>query len=133
MARRPRGAELEFRREVRLVEDAREFITVGPEHDVWRSDPSPMSVTDGAFVRLEPPEYASDEHVAALRAALLKGGAVRVAVLPRRRRAAVLAPRERRPHRRAREVVLEMVAEVDDGDRAAVAAFAEEVMSRRGL
>jgi hypothetical protein len=129
---RARRAELEFRCEERLVENARPFFTFDAEHAAWGGQVAYFEVPKGAFVRLEPPEFVDDAQLAGIRD-YVASFAERVVVLPRRRPAEVLAPREARPHRRAREVVLELVAESPEEGRAELAAFCEEVMARRGL
>lgn len=129
------GAEPGFRppREV-PVEGARRFVTLGPDWPGWRDDEAefPPEV-EGAFVRVEPPPEASEatvEHVRSLAGKL----AVRVSVAPRRRAPAVLAPREKRPHLKAREVVEGLVAEHPrEADRPALSQLCEELMAKRGL
>ena len=145
MARTRRGAGVDSRRvEERLVEGARAFVTIGPEHRTWDAGKvdengdvveASLDVAPGSFVRVEPPPGASDEDVASVRAACEKLGAIRVVVLPRRRAAVVTAPREKRPHRKAREVVGELVKEANlpEEDRAALSELTEAIMSRCGL
>lgn len=136
MARTPKAEDPDYRVEERLVEGARAFVTIGPDAFVWKVlEAQHLPDLRGAFARLEPPPEATDEEVARVRRLCDEGQALRVIVLPRRRAAAVLAPREKRPHRRAREVVAELVGEVNipEEDRAALKELAEQVMSRRGL
>jgi len=123
-----------LRIEERRVENAREFVTIGPEHEAWSADPPGTFHigVGGAFVRIEPPQGASDEAVATARRCAAVT-ALRVTVLPRRRAAVVLPPRERRPHRKLREVVLELVEEARVDDPAALAAFVEKTMAKRGI
>jgi hypothetical protein len=86
-------------------------------------------------VRVEPPPDASDEAVASVRRAAEKV-ALKVVVLPRRRAAVVTAPRDKRPHRRARDVVEELVREANlpsEEDRQALAALCEGIMAARSL
>ncbi len=137
MARARRELGHVSRIEERLVEDARAFITIGPDSPLWKLgwDTSADANILGAFVRLEPPPDASDETVAKMKREAERK-ALRVVVLPRRRPAEVLAPREKKPHRKAREVVAELVAEAnlpDEGCRAALVELVELIMSRRGL
>lgn len=145
MARTKRQAGPGTRRvEERLVEGAREFVTIGPEHPTWRPGrfdengneiDADVVVPEGAFVRVEPPRDATDDAVAAVREAAKKAGALRVTVLPRRRAAVVRAPKERRPHRRARDVVTELVAEanVREEDRESLRELTEAIMAARGI
>lgn len=120
--------------EERLVEGARAFVTIGPEDPRWTLgwDSSSDLTTLGAFVRLEPPADASDETVAKMKREAERK-ALRVVVLPRRRATAVQAPREKRPHRRAREVVVELVETANVEDRVALRALCEGAMSKVGL
>jgi hypothetical protein len=123
--------------EERLVEGARSFITIGPDAFVWmvlEAQHLPPNIK-GSFVRLEPRDVSTDEEVARVRGLCEAAGALRVMVLPRRKGATVLAPREKRPHRRARDVVAELVREanVREEDRSALAEFCETIMSRRSL
>ena len=133
MARKPReeGAGPGARCEVRAVEGARAFVTFGPEHAAWQGvgaiDSSVLAVPEGAFVRLEPPPDAEDALIAEVRVCV-ESQALRVVVLPRRRGAVVQAPREKRPHRKAREVVEELVAEANVEDRGALREFCEAVI-----
>ena len=124
----------------KLVEGARAFVTIGPEHPTWggeRAADGEEQCTDlglrgGEFVRVEPPGDASDEDVADVRRAAEKV-ALRVVVLRRRRAQVLTAPREKRPHRRARDVVHALVEDANVEDRPALAALCEGVMSKRGL
>lgn len=136
--------EPEFQVVEKFVEGARAFVTIGPEHRTWDAGKvdengdvveAPLDVAPGSFVRVEPPPGASDEDVASVRAACEKLGAIRVVVLPRRRAAVVTAPREKRPHRKAREVVGELVKEANlpEEDREAVRALCEGVMAKVGI
>jgi hypothetical protein len=148
MARKPRvaGARVHVATEV-FIDGAREFFTIGPEAIAW-CPPIHLAVDDaeikaiiekstGAFVRLEPPAEATEEQVARIKKICEMAGAVRVQVLGRRRAAAVTAPKEKLPHRKAREVVEELVREAcyaeKDWDRNALGSFVEEIMARRGL
>lgn len=123
-----------FRCEEREIEGARVFLTVGTQHVAWgEHDTYGDPRARGAFVRVEPPADATDEKVAEVRRRCEQIGAVRVQVLPRRNAADVLVPREKKPHPRARDVVMELVAEANAPDRAALASFVEDIMSRRSL
>ena len=140
MARTRRGPGVDSRRvEERLVEGARAFVTVGPDAFVWKVLEAQHLPADlrGAFVRLEPPggDASTDEEIARVRRLCEEAGALRVAVLPRRRAATVLAQREKKPHRKAREVVAELVREanVDEADRAALSDLTEGVMAKCNL
>lgn len=140
MARTRRDPGVDSRRvEERLVEGARAFVTVGPDAFVWKVLEAQHLPADlrGAFVRLEPPggDASTDEEIARVRRLCEEAGALRVAVLPRRRAATVLAPREKKPHRKAREVVAELVREanVDEADRAALSDLTEGVMAKCNL
>jgi hypothetical protein len=121
--------------EERLIEGARAFVTIGQDAFVWmvlEAQHLPQGLK-GAFVRLEPREVSTDEEIARVRRLCEEGGALRITTLPRRRAAAVLAPREKKPHRKAREIVAELVAESNCPDREALSILCEGVMSRRGL
>ena len=140
MARKTRpevaGTRVPARVESRPVEGARQLVTIGPEHVAWRGweGKLPMSA-DGAIVRVQPPESATDEEVARVVENLRSTGAVAVKVQQRRRSATVVEPREQRPHARARDVVTELVtaANVEEDQRPALLAFVEQVMAGAGL
>jgi hypothetical protein len=112
------------------VEGARELITLGPEHPCWGGIPFGC---DGAFVRVIPPDGATDEQVRYVVETAKQMGAVAVRVLPRRRQAVVVEPRAARPHVRARDVVLELVGASNVEDRVALGEFCERVMGKVGL
>lgn len=126
--------------EERLVEGARAFVTIGPEHPTWSAGQTAdgeevdgdLGLRGGEFVRVEPPRDASDEDVASVKRAAEKLGAIKVVVLPRRRASIVQATREKKPHRKAREVVAELVrdANVPEEDRAALSELTEAIMSK---
>lgn len=139
MARTRREAVSEpgFRIEEKLVEGARAFVTIGPDDTRWTLgwDSSADVSTLGAFVRLEPPPDASDETVALMRREAERK-ALRVIVLPRRRASVVTAPREKRVHRRARDVVGALIAEANlptEEDRVALRVLCDGVMGKRGI
>jgi hypothetical protein len=121
-----------------FVSGAREFVTFGPA--LWTENPDlgdsevRCSVSlKGAFVRLEPPAEATDEQVAKVKRYCEANGAVRVSVLPRRRAAQVVAPTEKRPHRKVREVVAELVDAANVEDREGLRTTCETIMSKRNL
>lgn len=116
-----------------FVQDAKRLVTIGPEWVGWtKGDHELSGDMQNVFVRLVPPETASDENVDEARAHFERCGA-KVMVLPRRRAAVVLTPREKRPHRRAREVIDAMVGEANFEEKAALASFVGELMDQVGL
>jgi hypothetical protein len=118
----------------RPVDGSVRLETIGPESDSWKYEPPFVfgGSYAGCFVRVVPPPEASDEMVTAIRAGFEAAGA-KVVVLPRRRAAVVTTPREKRPHRRAREVVRDMVKSANVEDRGALGSFVDELMDRNGL
>ena len=119
------------------VDSPREFVTIGVDHPAWRfgtAESFDLRIPRGAFVRLEPPPSASDEVVARVRE-IAEKVALHVVCLPRRRAYVITAQREKKPHRKAREVVAELVGEANvlEADRAALSEFVESVMAKRGL
>lgn len=134
VARVPRAhPEPRFRSEERLVADAREFVTIGQEHRCWSTDGWTLGIPRGAFVRIDPPKDVSDELVEDVREIARDEGAAFVQVLPRRKSTTVLAPRAPVEHRRARDVVLEIIAESNVEDPAALRDFCDIIMSKRGM
>jgi hypothetical protein len=116
------------------VRGARELVTVGPEHPWWRDDGITVP-TDwkGAIVRLRPPEDADDVRVDGVVAFLTAAGASAVRLERRRGKKVVDAPVERKPHARARDVVLSLTQQANVRDRERFAAFVDGVMGRAGL
>lgn len=113
-----------------LVRGARELVTLGPDHPCWQGIPFGC---DGAFVRLLPPGDATEEQVRKIAETARQMGALAVRVLPRRRGAVVVEPRERRPHVRVRDVVLELARAANVGDAAKLVEFVERVMGQCSL
>lgn len=125
--------------QVIAVEGARELVTIGPDDPIWQVDV--VAFLEGAgirckgmIVRLIPPNTATDEQVAKVRESIADAAAIRV--MPRRKAAVIVATEElpeRGAHKRAREIVSQLVGESNTRDRAALQAFCEQVMSRVGL
>lgn len=132
-------AQLAIEPRVVDVEGARELVTIGPDAPIWKVDLAGAFRTDdlcaGKIVRLIPPHDATDEQVAGVRAAVASAAAVRL--MPRRRVAVVVEEKAQgmgtSAHRRARDVVLQMVEEANTRDRSALRAFCEQVMARAGM
>jgi hypothetical protein len=116
------------------VRNARELVTVGPEH-VWWRDHGAAVPTDwaGAIVRLRPPEDVEDARLEDIAVFIRAAGASAVTIERRRGRKVVDAPLERKPHARARDVVAGLAAQANVRDRERFAAFVDGVMSRAGL
>lgn len=121
----PRGPVVE-----RLPVPARPLVT----------DPCDGSVKhptiSGAIVRLRPAEGVTEEQVEAVRARWVGMAAVRVFVEPRRKPAVVpndIHAKRRNARSSARAVVLEMVAESNSSDPAALAEIVERILSEENL
>jgi len=108
------------------VANARPLVTLGPDHPCWAGIPFGV---DGAIVWVVPPESATDEEVAKVVHNAETSGAVKVKVERRRKSRVVLDAKERRPHLRARDVVLEIARAANVPDRDALVAFCERVMA----
>jgi hypothetical protein len=89
---------------------------------------------EGCFVRVQPPPDVLPQRLADLKRALYVAGAAAVSVQRARRAAVVTQEREpERPSATAREVVLEMVAEANTKDRAALTERVEKTLGKVGL
>jgi hypothetical protein len=127
--------------EVREVAEARELITVDPQHKAWGhqhapTDPGTMfdyRVFNGAIVRLQPPEWMDDRGVESIRAEIEKYGAKVVRVGARRKSRVLTEPRGPTQHASARAVVLQLVEESNVDDRDALRTFCDAVMQRQGV
>lgn len=108
------------------------LLTVGADHAAWGGRREELGrVAPGSFVRVFPPEGASDGDVEAVCRAL--GDGCRVRVMPRERAAATPVLAEASPRRSARDVCLALVEEVVSRDRDALRALAEEIMAEAGI
>lgn len=137
MARTRKAPEAEPGVRVREVpiDGTREFVTIGPGHPVWGGMDAVALLSLprlGAFVRIEPPPEATEAAVAAV-LAWCEQNSLRASLVPRRRPSEVVAPREKREHRKARDVVWELVGESGVGDKGALRDFCEAVMQRAGI
>jgi ADP-ribosylglycohydrolase len=115
------------------IEGARRLVTIGPDDPIWEA--GSVEPYRGAIVRIVPAAAMTDEKVDSLRLRIAQVAAA-TRVLPRRHAGVVTeAPRapERSAHKRAREIVGQMVDEANTNDREALRAFCEEVMGRAGL
>ena len=120
--------------EMREVAGAAEVVTFAPDDAVvwaFADDIDTSEIPKGAFVRLAPPEDVDEAKLERLRTELAK--VATVVVLPRRRAAVVVAPREKRLHQNARQVIQLMVAEANVEDGEALATLTEEVMEANGI
>jgi hypothetical protein len=114
------------------VEGARMLVTIGPDDPIWES--GGVESYRGAIVRFVPGDR-TDEEIDRLQLRIAQVAAA-TRILPRRRAGVVTEqPREprRSAHKRARELVGQMIEEANTQDRSALQAFCEEVMSRAGL
>lgn len=87
----------------------------------------------GAFVRIRSPETMSDEELSKLRAKVIEQGAIAVRVLPRRQAQVLTTPKVDMKTRSIREVIVQMVAESNTTDRAALTEVVEHTMAKVGL
>jgi hypothetical protein len=117
--------------------DTPDFFVVEEGHPVWIKPIGEVTAADvprGCFVRVEPPEGASDEVVEHLRKRLELGGAAAVRVMPRRRGAVVPAAALSKLGRfGTREVVLQLVEAARTTDRAALREAVEAALAASGL
>jgi hypothetical protein len=114
------------------VDGSRALATIGPDDPIW--DRGSVEPYRGAIVRIARGER-TDEQVDALQLRIAQVAAA-TRLLPRRRAGVVVeAPRDprRSAHKRARELVLQMVGESNTQGRDALRAFCEDVMARAGL
>lgn len=120
-----------------LFQGARRFYAVGPDHAVWK-DPGHVlrhvPNLERCFVRLEPPPTASAEEVAAVRRVLTEVSGAVVRYVPPRAAAALPepAPPTEAP-RRARDVVLELAADVPSRDVRALLEYCAGICDEVGL
>ena len=115
-----------------VFDGASQFVTIGPEDPAWASLET-ADLPDAAFVRLKPPETATDEQVAALRNALRKRGAV-VRVMPRPRRAILPVSKSTTMVKASvRDVVLKLVSDARCRRPEALSQLVESVLSEVGL
>jgi len=114
------------------VAGARRLVTIGPEDACWQKNGTSADCA-GAIVRVQAPEGATDEEVARVVENLRATGAVAVRVDSRRRPKVVLEPREKRPHARARDVVLELARAANVDDVPGLISFVEQVLGRCSL
>jgi hypothetical protein len=125
----PEGAKFHSVR----VEGVRVLLTIGPGDDVWTDGSVPLpAVPSGSIVRIEPPEAADDGVVEQVRMHAA-ATALSARVLPRRRAAVVVAPKDHRPHASARNVVCQMATEANVADRFALQEVLDRIMDAEGL
>ena len=113
-------------------------LTIGKDSVMWVDSESWLSTPPslgGAYVRIDPPAWATDEQVERARFLVAQAGACAVRVLPRPRAAPMV--REAREPARARETLREAVLAVSGGvassDRAALDRVVEGVLGKVGL
>lgn len=112
------------------VEGARELVTLGPDHPCWKGIPFGV---DNAIVWLVPPETTTDEELARVIEYARGSGATAVRVERRRTSKVVLPLTDRRPHLRARDVVIALARAATVREPEKLAGFCEQVMGRCGL
>jgi len=110
------------------------MVTIGAEHPAW-ADPLKMGEVEGLFVRLVPPLNCPDVDVVRMRVQAEELGAVAVKVERVRRDETIsgrpeIAPE---PPRRARDIVMELVAEARTADRERLHARVERALDEAGL
>lgn len=115
-----------------------EMFTIEASSELWQLDPIRVktmgSKAKGAFIRLEPPEDVSDDHVAGVKAMFLNAGAAAVRVSPRRKRATVTQASVSKPAPRApREAAMQLVAQANTRDRDALKGHVETALAASGL
>ena len=130
MARKPKESRTEPGFRSVPVTNARELITLGPDHPCWAGIPFGV---DGAIVWVVPPEIATDEQIAKVVHNAETSGAIAVKVEKRRRGKVVVESKERRPKLNARAVVIELASTANVSDRTALVGFCENVLARCSL
>ena len=118
------------------LDDARQLLTVPVDSSIWGGSPPharAMKKIAGAIVRLRPPEGATDDTIAEVRAFFVKYGAEKVIVLPRPRAELLPSKVEKAKAVGAREAVNALVAEANSKDKAALEKLCERVMGEVGL
>ena len=124
-----------FQVEDRDIGAGRELVRISEGSPAWigewdaRLDP----LLRGAIVRIDPPLDAIPLTVEQLRVRCLEAGALSVRCSPIRKSAVLPDAKEAVPHKRARDVVVALVAKANVEDRPALAAFCEQVMAQQGL
>jgi hypothetical protein len=111
------------------------FVTIGPDHPLWKTAPGDVDAPRAAFVRLVPPEDASDEQIGVLRGACRAVGAV-VRVSPRPRRGIVRVSSERsaeKPTTNVREVIRVLASKASVTDGPALMTLVESIMDEARL
>lgn len=115
------------------IEDSRRLVTIGTDAAVWGDRQAVLPIERGCLVRIEPPASVADADVEHVQLRCELAGAAAVVVLPRRKAAVVVKPKERKPHARGRELVHRMVEESNFDDKADLHEFVENIMARVGL
>lgn len=120
--------------------NARRLVTIAEKNALWSGKKTVLSVGPadywmGAIVRLRPPPEADEKLVEQIKVAIAAAGAARIKVEVQQ--AAVLpteAVDKGTPTKSsAREVVLQLVAEANSTDPAALKDVCERVMAEKGL
>jgi hypothetical protein len=122
---------------------SRELFVVQEDAPLWdfarrnraRLSEATIPNAKGAIVRLEPPAWAEDGDVAALKLALERCGAAAVRAMPRRVGAVVVQEevRQARPAEGARAAAMALVEEAHTTDREALRDAVEQALVAGGL
>lgn len=119
----------------RKLSASKPLVEIEEDSDIWSPETFRIDVT-GAYVKLKPPENATDEQIVRTVEALKKWGAGLVHVLPRKRsdvvpRAAV--PGVKRAHKALRETVIAIAIESNQANNAEFMPLVEKTLSEVGL
>jgi hypothetical protein len=114
--------------------DSDQVLTIPEGWIGWLEGVSfPSTVYKGSFVRVVPPKNATDALVAEVERQVRAAGAAAVKVVRARRDETVTSPKDERPGRTAREVVMDMVRESRSVDHAALGEACEKALAGVGL
>ncbi len=122
-----------------VLVEARKMMTIEPTAKVWAHiiEGKPLiGGTDlqGAFVRIQPPAEATDEHITFMREALKSFGAAEIRILPRPKASVVPTQIHRDVvHVSIRETVLAITETTNTKDLPALKALVETTLSKVGL
>lgn len=121
-----------------IVTEADGLYTIGRDHPVWEQNegdhvlfPAPAR---SKFVRVQPPETASDQKIEQVRTALGSSG-VETIIMQKRPRAQVVTNQQtiRRTHAGSREVVEALVREANTPNRGALETLVQSELAKVGL
>jgi hypothetical protein len=116
------------------IHEATKFFDIGQTHPAWEEHltPTDLGKIPGAFVRVVPPAYVTDEVLERI-VAQVKEFLPRALRIHPRTKSAVLTKMEPMPNKTTREIVTEIIDAANTGDRDALRARCEEIMGEVGL